>query len=878
MSLWSRLANVFRGDRLIGEIDEELESHIAEAIADGRDPAEARRAFGAPLRQREASHDLRRVVCLSDWLMDVRYAARTLRRQPGFLVAAVLSLALGIGANTAIFTLIDAVLLRAIPVSEPQQLVQITRIYSQGQRGTSFSWPLFQYLRDATHVFSGMLAESSVNFVDIDVHGGTERVTSALVSGNYYSVLGVTPAAGRFLIADDDVPGAAGVAVISDRYWQRRFARDPSAVGKMFSVNDVAVTIVGVARSDFFGTLPGTDPDVTLPLSMARFTGRWDDDTWRREDGMNFLSVMARLKPGTAPEQAAADVRAIFQSFMQVQASRGIRMRSGQQLGLQTAQNGFDRLRARFSQPLLILMAIVGLVLLLACVNLSGLILARAAARQREILVRCAIGAGRGRLIRQFLTESFVLAALGSVVGVVLAIWFSSALVSMMSNGGTLILPRAPAWRLLAFTAVITLAVCLLVGLVPSLHATRSDLRLGLQDTRGSSRRRLADVFMIGQIAISLVLLVGATLFIGTLINLYSVDAGFRRQGILTFRLDTREKPENPHRRAVEAELLQEIKRIPGVEAASAAQILLISGGGWSGGLRVEGRTYAPRELDGADFNGVSAGFFETMGTPLVAGRDFDAREVQPAGHVAIVNESFVRAYFPDRVALGRHIDNPGAGIDHYEIVGVAGDAKYADLKEAFPRTVYVPLGQTRGMGAPTLLVHTTANNPLWIVPQVDALLRHIDPTMRLGNVGTFEEHIGRSILTERIMATLGAFFGVLALVVACLGIFGVMAFQVAQRTCEFGVRMALGATRERMIALVLRDVTVVVVVGCAIGAATAAGVARLIKAFLFGVETTDPPVFLFAIALLAVASLCAGYIPARRAARVDPMIALRHE
>jgi len=370
MSLWSRLVNVVYGDRLIRDIDEELESHIAEGIAEGRNPEEARRAFGAPLRQREASHDIRRVAWLADWLMDVRYAMRTLGRQPGFLFASVLSLALGVGANTAIFSLIDAVMLRALPVPEPQQLVQITHIYSDGQGPTSFSWPLFQYLRDRSHVFSGMFAQrTSVSRIDIDQHGAAERITAAFVSGNYFSVLRLTPAAGRLLVSEDDAPDAPGVAVISDGYWQRRFARDPSAVGSVFTVNNVPVTIVGVAPAAFFGTLPGTNPDMTLPLALTRLTsGAYA--AWRRSDGFNFLSVMARLKPGTSPEQAAADVRAIFLSRAQAQAAQEPNQNERrriveQQLGAEPAQNGFNRLRVQFSRPLVILMAIVGLVLLL---------------------------------------------------------------------------------------------------------------------------------------------------------------------------------------------------------------------------------------------------------------------------------------------------------------------------------------------------------------------------------------------------------------------------------------------------------------------------------------------------------------------------------
>jgi predicted permease len=892
MSLWSRLANVVRGDRLIAEIDEELESHVAEAIAHGRDPEEARRAFGAPLRQREASRDVRRVVWLDDFLMDLRYAVRVLRRQPGFLAAAVLSLGLGIGANTAIFGLIDAVMLRALPVSDPRQLVEITKTYAGGQTG-AFSYPLFEYLRDGSHVFSGTFAQStSINRTDIGVHGKTDRVNAALVSGSYYAVLGMAPAAGRLLMADDDVPGASGVAVMSDRYWQRQFARDPSAVGATFSVNGAEVTIVGVTPPAFFGTLPGTHTDLTFPLSMARLV-RGGDDTWRHSDGYNFLSVMARLRPGITSDHAAAEIRTIFTSRLQAEVLRAVghpndqRRILGQSVGLVPAASGFNGLRARFSQPLLILMVIVGLVLLLACANLSSLLLARAAARQREILVRCAIGAGRGRLVRQFLTESLVLATLGSLVGVALAVWFGSALVAMMANGGTLTLPTTPDWRLFVFMGGITLATCLLVGLVPSLHAGRANVSAGLTDGRGGTRRALGKALVIGQIAISLLLLVGATLFVGTLIRLYAIDAGFRREGILTFTLDTKEKPDSPHRQGVEADLLQRIGRLPGVVSTSAVQILFISGGGWNGSVHVEGYTPAPNEEPIVDFNAVAPRFFETTGTPLVAGRDFDNRDLHasapvdpasalPAGRVAIVNESFAKAFFSNRSPLGRHLSMTGWP-DQYEIVGVAKDAKYLDLKEAFPKTVYFALGPKR-LGAPTLLVHTTAGNPMWVRSHVETVLHDLDPAMRPGNVHTFAEQVDRSILNERIMATLGAFFGVLALVVACLGIFGVMAFQVAQRTREFGIRMALGATRRGVAALVLRDVSVMLLVGCAVGGATAAGLTRIVKSLLFGVTATDPAVFLFAIALLAVAGFAAAYAPARRAARVDPIVALRHE
>ena len=668
-----------------------------------------------------------------------------------------------------------------------------------------------------------------------------------------------------------------------------RAIRRPSA--RDVSVNGAAVTIVGVTPPAFFGTLPGTDTDLTFPLSMARVV-RGGNDSWRQSDGYNFLSVMARLRPGIEFDRADAGIRTIFNIRMQAQATgtndpNELRRILGQVVGLVSAGGGFNDLRARFSESLLILMAIVGLVLLLACANLSSLLLARAAARHREILVRCAIGAGRGRLVRQFLTESLVLATLGSVAGVALAMWFSSGLVAMMANGGTLMLPTTPNWRVVAFLAGTTALTCLLVGLVPSLHVARANVSAGLTDARGGTRRRLGKALVVGQIAISLVLLVGATLFVGTLIRLYAIDAGFRREGILTFTLDTKESADSPHRQSVEADLLGRVGRLPGVASTSAVQILFISGGGWNGSVHIEGYTSAPNEEAIVDFNAVAPGFFETTGTPLVAGRDFDERDLQssapvdpasalPAGRVAIVNETFAKAYFPNRSPLGRRLSMAGWP-DQYEIVGVAKDAKYLNLKEAFPKTVYFPLGRKR-LGAPTLLVHTSAGDPTWVRPHIETALRDLDPAMRLGNVRTFAEHIDRSILNERIMATLGAFFGVLALVVACLGIFGVMAFQVAQRTREFGIRMALGAARSRMTALVLRDVSVMLLVGCAIGGATAAALSRVVESRLFGVTATDPVAFLVAISLLAVAGFSAACAPALRAARVDPIVALRHE
>lgn len=892
MSLWSRIRNAFGGNRLIDDIDEELRSHIAEALEHGRSEAEARRSFGPPLRWREASRDERSLVWLDDFMIDLRHALRAFRRQPSFFAIALLTLAFGIGANVAIFSLIDAVMLRALPVSDPERLVQITRVNTEGQPAGAFSYPLYEYMRDRSRVFAGMFAQSSVSRTRIDVRGVSEQVNETMVTGTYYQVLGLRPAAGRLLLPSDDVRGAPAAAVIGYGYWQRRFGLDPSAVGASILQEDTAFTIVGVTPAGFSGTISGVDPDVTIPLAMYRPTRDGKTDFWRSSDGFNFLSVMARLPPDTAIARAAAEVGGIFTSRQQALAAQArkpndARRILGQRMIVTSGRGGFSRLRLRFARPLFVLIAITGLVLLLACANLSSLLVARVAAREREMRIRCAIGAGRGRLIRQLLTESLLLAALGSVASVALAGWFASALVTMMANGGTLLLPTPVDWRIVLFAAATTVATAILVGLVPALQATRAAAVPGIHDVRGATPRRIGRVLVVGQIAISFVLVVGAALFVGTLVRLYAIDAGFRPTGVLTFGLDSKEPPASQHREAVESELLRRMAAVPGVDTTSAAQILVISGGGWNSEIHAEGYTPAPNEETIVDINVVTPGFFRTMGTPLIAGRDFTPADVDPSepfddstilpvGRVAIVNESVAKAYFAGRSPLGRYVTF-GPSPKRYEIVGVARDAKYLDLKEAFPRTVYFPLGRKRA-GAPTLLVRTAASDPLWIVPQIEAMLGSLDPSAHLQNVRTFAQQVDRSILNERIMATLGGFFGTLALLIACLGIFGVMAFQVGQRTREFGVRLALGAARSEVMALVLRDVSAILIIGTAIGAGAALALTRIARSFLFGVTPTDPRTFALAIGVLACASLAAGYVPARRASRVDPLVALRHE
>jgi predicted permease len=838
----------------------------------------ARLAFGGIEQVKEECRDARGVRWLEDLWMDLRYAFRTLRRSPVFLAVAVLSLALGIGANSAIFSLIDAVMLRTMPVQEPERLVQFEMIRN-GNQGVMASYQLFEYFRQHSRSFSDIFVEHNAARPEIAFQGVEERVNAELVSGSYYSVLGLEPAAGRLISPSDDrVPGASPVAVVSYHYWKRRFALDPSVIGKSFTLNRSVFTIIGVTPREFFGTIAGRDPDATFPLSMAReVTG---DDPWRHMTnyfGYNFLRLMSRLKPGVSVEQAQGEIRGLFESLLREEAGKTGDAQDKndilhQEFRLLPAATGFNNLRLNFSEPLRVLMCIVALVLLLACANLSSLLLARAAGRQREISVRRAVGATSDRLARQFLTESLLLALLGGTVGLLLGRWLSSALVTMMANGVTLALPTGYDWRVLVFTGAASLLTSVFVGLAPSLHAAQANINPGLKEVPIGGRRHLGRALVVAQLAISLVLLVGASLFLGTLAGLHRMDAGFRRAGVLMFKVASKRKDPIGRAHMLQREVLERLNILPGVTSASAAVVLIINGDRMNGNVEVDGYTYRPDEDNRANFNYVAPRFFQTMGTPLLLGRDFNERDVSSSKKVAIVNEAFARYYFRYRSPLGQHVNRA-------EIVAVVKNAKYRDLREPFPKTVYFPLQQfDRSLSEYSYLVHVTTGNPMRLVPQVERSIREIDARLRVSDIQTFAGHIDRSILNERILATLGGCFGLLALLVACVGVFGVMAFQVTRRTNELGVRMALGANRRNIIWLVLREVALMLLVGSAIGCLAAMTLTRLATNMLFGLTATDPVSYVLATATLGVATLAAAYFPALRASRVHVMAALRHE
>jgi putative ABC transport system permease protein len=889
MALFRRVIGGFRGlfrktqieHELDAELREFLESSIEQKMRTGMSRAAAVRAARLELGSAETVKDRVRdvgweSVVESVW-RDVRDAIRSLRKSPGFTSVAVLSLALGIGANAAIFTLINAVMLRTLPVKAPDRLVQITRLLSSGPeqgRPGFVPYPLFELFRDHVTSISGAFAQGTSDQA-IAIDDEDEFVTVDLVSGAYSTVLGIEPAIGRLLEPGDDVLSPASpAAVISDRYWQRRFGRSPSAIGKTFTVRDRTFTIVGVTPPSFEGARPGRVPDLMLPLVMMM------SDSQRTSTGFNWLNVLARLKPGATVEQANAETQVLFDAFLLSEAARATeKERAGilrQRAAAFSAPDGFNPIRDNIAQPLLIVMGIVALILLLACVNLSGLLLARAAARQREISIRLAIGAGRGRLLRQFLTESVVLASIGGALGLSLAVWSSASLFALFLGGREVTLSVAPDLRVLAFTSVVSLLACCVAGLLPALHAVRVNMNPALKEVRAHGHGRLGKTLVVAQLAISMILIVGATLFVGTLVKLYAVDRGFDSDGVLVVNVRTSRPYPAPRAKAVQDALLERLRAVPGVRSASAAQALPVGGSLWDRRVQVEGYRFRPDESEAVGFNVIAPDYFRTLGTPLLAGREFDTRDAATSPKAAIVNEHFARYFFGEGSALGRRVTSVNVA---YEIVGVVRDAKYQDLRDGIINTMYIPWMQRDG-DQPSNYSYLARldGNPMRLVPGLDRVVRDADPALRVRTARTYASIVDQSIGTERIMATFGGFFGVLALLVAALGMFGVLAFQVARRTNELGVRMALGASRRTVMGLVLRDVFIMIAAGVSIGGAGALLLTGLVHTLLFGLGPSDPLVFAVAASILASAAILAGWLPALRASRVDPLVALRHE
>jgi predicted permease len=883
------LHRLLRRSHVERELDKELAYHLERRVAElvdagvgAREAARlARLEFGGVEAVREACRDARGTRWVEDFLHDSRHAVRVLWRSPVFTCMAVVSLALGIGANTAIFSLMDRVQFRMMPVRNPEQLVQITR-FRPPYGLASISYPLYETFSERLRSFDGLLAQHSLGVLDITIGSEPESADIDLVSGSYYTLLGVNAAVGRIFVDDvDGAPGAHPVAVIGHRYWERRFASDPAIVGMTFRRLDTVFTIIGVTPPAFFGTVVGREPDITVPLSMdAQVRG---GESWLGFSSRSWLSVLGRLKPGVGLVQADSEVSTLFAGVIAEDVAAAAsdterRGRLSEYVEVRPAGNGFDTLRRRFSEPLIILSTIAALALLLACANLANLLLARSSARQREIAVRLAVGAGRGRVVRQLLAEGWVLAVAGGSIGVILAYTFAESLITMMSNGGPrILLDVSPEPRMLFFAMATSFVACLLFSLTPALQATRGRVDAALAGVGVGIRWRMGKILVVTQMAISALLLIGAGLFVRTLINMYTLEAGFDRHGVVLFSTNARRLGFDRHRfQELHTRLPAELRALPGIQSASVSMFLPLRGG-WDASFVVEGHTPQVAENDLSFVNSIGPDFFRTFRTSIVMGREFNERDTANAARVAIVNETFARYYFQNRNPVGRWVAFQGPERDtHYEIVGVVKDVRYRGLRGDPPRMVYVAATQVPpgpdsymfaartsvGVGAATMAIRTA--------------LSRIDRALQPTSVMTLEDHVDRSILQERMLATLAGYFGAVSLLLSAVGVYGLMAFQVMRRQREIGVRMALGANAGSVLAMVLGETSRLTLIGCALGAIAALALTQSTEHVLFGIAPHDPLTFGAAIACLLFVALGAAYAPAHMAARTNPVEVLR--
>ncbi|PYV22208.1 MAG: multidrug ABC transporter substrate-binding protein [Acidobacteria bacterium] len=786
------------------------------------------------------------------------------------------------------FSLVNALLLRMLPVERPQELVLLSPVDERGN-SLGFSYPLFEAVRDHSHTLAGIFALSG-GPMNVSVDGQAELAPGGgqYVSGSYFSTLGVRAVAGRtFTAEDDEVPGQHPVAVISYNYWKRRFARDPSAVGKTIYLNGHPFTVIGVTPPRFFGISTDHSPDVTVPMMMYPQLNPDGPDLNNR--GSWWLKVMARLKPGVSAPQATADANVALQQYLAEDDSA--ESRSQRTWGLRAelepgAWGNSPRSKPEAWKGLGILMGLVGLVLLIACANIANLLLARGAARQKEIALRLSIGAGRWRLIRQLLTESLLLAVFGGAAGLLLAFWGTEGLAKLVAQSAGPALDLSPDTRVLGFTAAISLLTGVLFGLAPAFGATRVELTTALKEggrqwSTGPVRNRLRSALVVSQVALSLVLLVVAALFTRSLEKLLSVDLGFRPEHVLVLSVDpTLVGYQGARLDTLYKSLLERLDTIPGVLSASASRGGLLERGGWHNLVTVPGYTPRPGEEPGSGFNPVGSHFFETAGIPILLGRDFGPRDDETAPKVAVVNETFARDFFGGANPLGRTI---GLGVNQnlgqFEIVGVVKDSKQNRLSERPVRVVYFPFLQIPPalISQMTLEVRTAAD-PAAMTATVRKELLAVEKNLPIFGVKTLTQQVQDSLGEQRMVARLTTLFGLLALLLAAVGLYGVMSYSVARRTSEIGIRMALGAQRGDVTRLVLRETMTLVSVGVALGLAGALGAGRVLSSLLFGLAPTDPVAFAAATLLLTGVAAVASYVPARRASQVDPMAALRYE
>jgi predicted permease len=832
---------------------------------------------------------------------DMRFALRLMGRSKGFTAVAILSLALGIGANTAMFSITDALMLRMLPVRNPEQLVILSETSDQNLLGANFQYPAFRKFRDLTQVFSDVTAVCLLRRSNVIVNGpgggldpGTVGV--GLVSGTYFSTLGASAAIGRTFTPDDDrVPGGHAVTVISYRYWERRFGLAPDVIGRTLTLNATTYTILGVTAPGFSGDWIGEPTSLWIPIAMQ-------SQVMLERPGLldnpnpPWVRVIARVKSGMTIAQAQAAAQVLNRQILRDLAGEhptpeAMREIAKLRLNLDPAARGFSPQRTSFQQPLILLLTVVGLVLLIACANIANLLLARSTARQREIAVRLALGAGPGRILRQLLTESLLLATLGGALGMLVAVWGTNALLKILSTGpfspvgcaicGSLYVDVHPDWRILAFTAALCMLTGLLFGLAPAVRASRLSLSPALKGNAAGSPGRfgLGKALVVSQVALSIVLLIGAGLFVRTLRNLKSQDMGFDRDHVLLIWT----APNHIGRQGAALgnfyeTVQQRIASVPGVVSASPSAFGLMGSDGGGSPVRVLGYRPRPDEDRFVRWSLVAPRFFSTVGMRLELGRDFTERDTETAPRVAIVNDSFARHYFPDQNPIGKRFGMRRDTGNEIEIVGLVRDAKYNTTRDKNTKMIYIPFRQDLGhLYTMRLAVRTDHESPA-LTTRIRDELRSLDRNLPILGIESIEQQLNQSLAQERLIATLSGFFGAVALLLASMGLYGVMSYTVARRTNEIGIRLALGATRAGVLGMVLRESVWLAGLGIAIGVPATLAATRLISAMLFGVSASDPWTVGAAAVLLIVVAALASFVPARRASKVDPLMALRYE
>ena len=838
---------------------------------------------------------------------DIRYAIRGFRRTPLFTAIAVVSLAFGIGANTAVFSLLDQVMLRLLPVKQPEQLVLLTTRgshYGSNWGGNAISYPMYSDFRSHNQVFSGMFCRFPFD-VSLGYGNHTERVGAELVSGSYFPVLGVTAALGRtFTPEQDRTPGGEPFAVLSYSFWQTRFSSDRNILGKTLVVNGHDMTVIGIAQPGFDGVELGHSTKVFSPIMMkAQMTPFWDGMKDRRQ---RWVNAFGRLKLGVSVQQAKASLQPFMHSMLEMEvkepAFRNASSYTKQQflkswMDLLPGSQGRSYLREQLSTPLWVLMGITGAVLLLACANLANLLLARATTREREIAIRFAIGASRRRIIRQFLIESLLLSAFGAIIGLLVAFWADRLLLMAYlpaDSAGDLTISAAPDVRILAFTLITMLLTALIFGLVPALRGSRSDVAPTLKDQAGAvvgGNNVLFRKVLVGvQVTLSLLLLIAAALFLRTLTNLRRLGPGFPVERLVGFNLDPSANDYSGERAKLFYKTLTgDLESVPGVRSVGLASMRILEGDEWDSSVTVEGYSAKPGQSPEPFMNSISPNYFATMGIPIVMGRDFTVKDAQRIKHgpdkddtspaTIMINEAFARKFFAGRNPIGLHIgfgSDPGTKTD-MEIIGLVKDVKYTNLRDQIPVQAFIPYLADEHVGGMTVYLRTTAD-PRQIMSIVRQKVRRLDPNIPIFDMRTTEQQLDLSLRTERLVASLSTVFGFLATLLAVIGLYGVMAYMVARRTREIGIRMALGAVQGNVIWMVMREVLLVIAAGVVIGIPLAIGLSQLVRSQLYGLSPHDPITLAAAALVLAIVACLAGFVPAYRASRIDPTRALRYE